>query len=119
MKTYASEHCVELAQGYIYMSPAALAHAMREKKQNDGVAVKPESVVSFLRTRRKMDLYYDRYDNLYLYVDEATKGKFVLHPNYMLKNNRKRKRRVCFITASKLRSTENFRMDKRRYEKIQ
>ena len=66
-----------------------------------------------------MALYYDKYDNLFIYIDEEKKAKYVIHPNYKIQINRKNKTTIFLLTASRLKSLENFYNDKKRYEKIQ
>lgn len=59
-----------------------------------------------------MDLFYD--GKAFVYTDY--KAKFVIHPNYEIKLPDGRKRKVNFITATKVTDVREFRLPK--YKKV-
>ena len=115
---FSVENGVKVAPGGLYTNAKALAHMTRAIKQKNGIAASNQAISYFPIRRKTMDLYFDKYANLFVYVDESSKTKYVVHPNYKL---RIRKKNVCkqfFLTTSRLKSTENFTNDKRRYVQI-
>ena len=49
-------------------------------------------------TRHKMDMVYD--GDAFIFTDG--KAKYVIHPNYAIRIDRKREKRVVFITATQI-----------------
>lgn len=118
MKDFASRNGVAIAKGNLYMSSDSVQHAVRTAKKKAGKDVSEAELVAFPKTRRSMDLYYETTKGAFIYVDEANKAKYVIEPNYEIGAGTKGKKRVNFITASRLKSTENFHNDTQRYIKI-
>ena len=100
MSIFAKENNIELASDEIYMSSKQIAHSMRDSKASKGLVVSD------------MDLFYD--GECFIYTDY--KSKFVLHPNYEMKIDRNKVRKVNFITTSSVSDSEEFKMQK--YQKI-
>lgn len=115
---YSLENGLRIAEGGLYSSAHTLSHMTRLIKRRNGIAVPENHICDFPNNRKKMDLYYDRSAGLFIYVDEKHKSKYVIHPFYRVQIKRKITHRIMFITASKLKSTENFHFDRTRYEKI-
>ena len=59
-----------------------------------------------------MDLFFD--GEVFIYTDYKT--KYIVHPNYELKINRARTKKVNFVTAGKVGSPTDFNSEK--YTKI-
>ena len=118
MRNYANANNIDMANGGLYMSYSSLAHSMRTTKKNRGNTVTEQELIDFPKNRKGMDLYYDKGAKLFFYVDEANKAKYVVHPSYELQLNNKKKKAVNFITASRIKSTDNFHKDRVRYDKI-
>ena len=98
MKQYAKENNIELGSSEIYMSAHLLSHAERDHKVCIGKAVSKENIIDFPSNRHNMKMSYD--GEAFIFTDEN--AKYVLHPNYEIKINRKRERKVVFITATKI-----------------
>ena len=96
MKKYADENDIELGSSDIYMSSHSLAHAEREHKISIGKAVSKEDIIAFPMTRHNMDMSFD--GDAFIFTDG--KAKYVVHPNYAIKIDRKREKKVVFITAT-------------------
>lgn len=118
MRDYAKRESVEIAGGGLYMSSNSMAHAMRDSKKRDGVAITEDELAAFPAKRKNMDLYYDKKANLFIYLDEPNMAKYVIHPAYTLQIDRKNQKRVNFITASRMSSIENFKRDRNRYDRV-
>lgn len=104
MKNFARDNNIEIAGDSLYMGPKSLAHSQRKSKTKVGLAVQPQDIVSFIRDRRKMDLFWD--GECFIYTDYV--NKFIIHPNYELKINRRKSRKVSYITAGKVTNPEQF-----------
>ena len=88
MADHANVNGVVLAGKLIYMSPKSLSHARRNSKIEKGLVVPIDTIASFPKARRNMDLYFDGL--AYIYTDYFT--KYIIHPNYTIKS---RKRDQC------------------------
>lgn len=116
IKEYAANHGLKLASEDIVMTPAQIAHTMRDKKVASGKAIPAKHLVEFPLRRSKMEIYYDAEKKNFLYYDRKRNEKYIIHPNYTLKVARKKELSVTnYITASKTDPTE-FMMQK--YTKI-
>lgn len=98
MKKYAEENNIELGSFDVYMSSHSLSHSEREHKVSIGKAVPKEDIIAFPMTRHKMDMVYD--GDAFIFTDG--KAKYVIHPNYAIRIDRKREKRVVFITATQI-----------------
>lgn len=98
MKKYAEENNIELGSSDVYMSSHSLSHAQRDHKVNIGKAVPKEDVIAFPMTRHNMEMNFD--GEAFIFTDG--KAKYVIHPNYAIKIDRKRGKRVVFVTATKI-----------------
>ncbi len=110
MERFAERNGITLAKGGLYMTPSALAHATRDSKKAKGITVSAKSLQLFPSNRRNMKLFYDMESKTFIYTDG--KAKYVIHPNYSMKINRKYKEKVNFITASRLSDVNEFNMQK-------
>lgn len=111
MRVFAKQNSITIAPS-LYMSAHAIAHAKRASKVNRGDAVHDRDLIDFPIERKRMDLYYDGENFVYTnYVN-----KFIVHPNYNLKIDRRKEKVVNFITASKVTDANEFRT--RKYTKI-
>ena len=108
MRDYAKNNGVDIAEGDLYMTVKSITHAIREAKKRDKKAISRNQLLRFPSQRNKMDLYYD--GKAFVYTDY--KAKFVIHPNYELKLPNGRKRKVNFITATKVVDTKEFCLPK-------
>ncbi|MCM1519148.1 MAG: hypothetical protein NC117_10960, partial [Pseudoflavonifractor sp.] len=109
---HASKMGIELGSRSIYMSPKSLHHATRDSKVQKGLALRVDDIASFPKLRRRMDLYFDGAS--YVYTDY--RKKFIIHPNYSIKTNQGKKRKVAFITAGIVTNPKEFNLSK--YEKV-
>ena len=98
MRQYALENNIELGSSDVYMSSRSLSHSEREHKVNIGKAVEKEEIIAFPMTRHDMDMSYD--GEAFIFTNG--KAKFVIHPNYEIKIDRKKTKKVVFITATQL-----------------
>ncbi len=98
MRQYADENNIELGSSDVYMSSRSLSHSEREHKVNIGKAVEKEEIIAFPMTRHKMEMSYD--GEAFIFTNGN--AKFVIHPNYEIKIDRKKTKRVVFITATQL-----------------
>lgn len=64
-----------------------------------------------------MELFYSLVDGAFIYLDRKRCASYIIKPHYEIKIRRKKTNEVTFITASRLKSTQNFGY-KNRYEKI-
>ena len=76
----------------------SLSHSEREHKVNIGKAVEKEEIIAFPMTRHKMEMSYDGES----FIFTNGNAKFVIHPNYEIKIERKKAKRVVFITATRM-----------------
>ena len=98
----------------MYFTGGGITHALRDTKQNKGVAVDNEDFVSFPFSKSKMSIYYDTETKRYTYTDG--KNKFIVEPNAKVKLKNEKEAVVSLITATKMRRTDEFCMDK--YKKV-
>ena len=98
MRQYAEDNNIELGSTDVYMSSRSLSHSEREHKVNIGKAVKKEEIIAFPMTRHDMDMSYD--GEAFIFTNG--KAKFVIHPNYEIKIEREKAKRVVFITATRM-----------------
>ena len=98
MRQFAVENNIELGSSDVYMSSRSLSHSEREHKVNIGKAVEKEEIIAFPMTRHDMDMSYD--GEAFIFTNG--KAKFVIHPNYEIKIDRKKTKKVVFITATQL-----------------
>ena len=98
MKKYAYENDIELGSSDIYMSSHSLSHSEREHKIVIGKAVPKEDLIAFPVTRHTMEMSFD--GEAFIFTDG--RAKFVIHPNYAIKIDGKREKKVVFITATQL-----------------
>ena len=98
MRQYAEDNNIELGSSDVYMSSRSLSHSEREHKVNIGKAVEKEEIIAFPMTRHDMDMSYD--GEAFIFTNG--KAKFVIHPNYEIKIDRKKTKKVVFITATQL-----------------
>lgn len=94
------------------MGPRSVAHALRDNKRAKELSVSDNVLVDFVKTRRKMDLYWD--GEGFVYTDYQS--KFIIHPNYSIKVYGHRERKVNFITAGKVTNADDFNLPK--YKKV-
>lgn len=90
MKKYAEEHKIELGSLDVYMSSHSLSHAEREHKVIVGKAVSKDDIIAFPITRHKMEMSFD--GEAFIFTDG--RAKYVIHPNYEIKLERKRTKKV-------------------------
>lgn len=112
MMEYASKNGIRLGSVDVYMSNKSIAHAMRDTKRRKGLAISESALISFPKSRRKMELFYD--GDSFIYTDRKT--KYVIHPNYELKMKNGKVRKVAFITAGIVSDPVEF--NQKRYKKI-
>lgn len=111
MREFAAANSIELAEGDMYMSVKGITHARRGTKIRSGKAVSEKAIARFPKNRNTMDLYYD--GKVFVYTNY--KNKFIVHPNYELKMEGGKVRKVNFVTASKA-GRDEFNLPK--YRKI-
>lgn len=114
MSDYANANNITLATPNLYISDERIAHAIRETKQRDGVAVSDEDMANFPSSRYRMKLYYDSKHKNFVYQDG--RNKFIVEPNYEIKDKSGRTRHVLMLTASLITDINEFNM--RKYIKI-
>ncbi|MBR6466424.1 MAG: hypothetical protein IKS82_08315 [Bacteroidales bacterium] len=119
IRKFALSRKIHISGSKLFTNPRALSHMLRRIKKINGISVTERELCAFPISHTSMALYYDKYDNLFIYIDEEKKAKYVIHPNYKIQINRKNKTTIFLLTASRLKSLENFYNDKKRYEKIQ
>jgi hypothetical protein len=112
MKEYAKTHGITLGSEQIYMSSHSIAHTMRDTKVKTGMAISASDLMSFPKSRRKMELFYD--GSGFVYTNRKT--KYIIHPNYKIKTNSGKVKRVMFVTAGVVRNPNEFNLPK--YKKI-
>ena len=112
MKEYAARNGITLGGGQIYMSYNSIAHSMRDAKKAKGLAVSERDLMSFPKSRRKMELYYD--GRGFVYTNRKT--KYIIHPNYKIKTRNGKTKKVMFLTAGVVTDPKEFELPK--YKKI-
>ncbi len=105
MSRYAAANGITLGSDKLYMSATQIAHALRDTKTIKGLAVSDRELASFPKARLKMDLYCD--GECFIYTDYRT--KYIIHPNYEMKINRMKTRKVNFVTAGKVTDKDEFK----------
>ena len=60
-----------------------------------------------------MDLFYD--GDSFIYTDY--KNKYIIHPSYEVKKNRKKPRRVAYVSAGKVTNPDEF-IELKKYIKV-
>ena len=113
MIQYAQNNGIVLGCDSLYMSAKQLQHSMRPSKSQKDLVVDESELINFPQSRFSMDLYYD--GECFIYTDGLS--KFIIHPNYKMKVNRKEVKLVNFITAT--RRTDKKEFNGKRYIKIQ
>ena len=114
MKEFAEREGITLASESIFIRPHDIAHALRDDKKVKGISVSAKDLADLPTKRRKMELYFDKKERNFVYTNKSS--KFIIHPNYKIKNKRKKMSVVNFITASKVTDAKEFNMTK--YKKI-
>lgn len=99
-----------LENNSMYFTGNALSHSMRDVKQNNGIAVTAEDFKSFPKNKSSMKVYYDKSTGNYTYTDGT--NKFILKPNVKVKLKNGRKSVVTLVTATRMRSADEFNMGK-------
>lgn len=112
MRDFATTHAIELASQHFYMGPKSLTHARRDTKVRDGAVVSIDAIAEFPQKRRNMDLYWD--GSSFIYTDY--KNKFILNPNYKVKQKGGKVKRVNFVTATRVTDSKEFKLPK--YKKV-
>lgn len=112
MNDYARRNGIMLGSKQIYMSSRSISHTMRDSKQAKGLAVSANDMLSFPKSRRKMELFYD--GNGFVYTNRRT--KYIIHPNYEIKTKNGKTRKVMFVTAGIVTNPDEFSLPK--YKKI-
>ena len=113
MLDYAHANNIEISDAGLYLTSSAIAHAIRDTKQEKGITVPEKDLVSFPQNYKRMDLYYDTKKETFVYTNNTV--KFIVHPNYRIKIKRNKTKVVNFITASK---TEGKEFKQKNYRKI-
>ena len=90
MRDFANANGIAIANGDLYMSVKGITHARRPSKIRDGLAVSESDMAEFPKKRSQMDLFHD--GTSFIYTDY--KNKFIIHPNYELKIDGKKKKKV-------------------------
>lgn len=112
MRNFAKENNIELSSQHFYMGAKSLTHTRRATKQRDEVDVSIEAIAEFPRKRPRMDLYWD--GDAFIYTDSI--NKFILKPNYIIKQRGGKIKRVNFITAMRVLNLGEFNLPK--YKKV-
>lgn len=108
MSNFASENGIELSSKSVYMSTKSITHAIRKTKGEKGLTVKGKDLIDFPSKRRSMDLFYD--GKSFVYTDYKT--KYIIHPNYKMKIDRKKISKVNFVTAGRVADPNEFKLKK-------
>lgn len=112
MKKFSKENGIDIADGDLYMTVKSLSHATRATKERDKKTVSKKDIANFPQKRNSMDLFYD--GKAFIYTDY--RNKYIVHPNYEMKFEGGKKKKVNFITATKVTDRNEFRLPK--YTKI-
>lgn len=110
IRRHAKQNGNALANSSMYFTGKGLSHAERASKVRDGLAVSKKDFSRFPIDKSKMKIYYDTSTKNYTYTDG--KNKFVLKTNEVIKIRRGKKTTAVLVTASKLRSADEFNMKK-------
>ena len=94
----------------MYFTGKSLVHARRVSKTNADIAVSPADFETFPSTKSSMRIYYDTETKRYTYTDG--KNKFILEPNVPIKMCDGKILVVSLVTATKMRATDEFNMQK-------
>lgn len=94
----------------MFFTGKSLVHARRISKTNADIAVSPVDFETFPYTKSSMRIYYDTETKRYTYTDG--KNKFILEPNVPIKMCDGKILVVSLITATKMRATDEFNMQK-------
>ena len=94
----------------MYFTGKSLVHSRRISKTNADIAVSPVDFETFPRTKSSMHIYYDTETKRYTYTDG--KNKFILEPNVPIKMCDGKVLVVSLVTATKMRATDEFFMQK-------
>ena len=113
MQEFAERNGITLASKSIYIGPHSIAHTLRDKKVQSGNSVPIGELIKFPKSRRSMDLYFDR--DAFVYTDY--KYKYIIHPSYTIKLSSGRVKKVNFITATKVKDRSEFLQ--KRYQKVE
>ena len=119
MTEYASANDITLGSKSLYFTSKSIAHPNRSSKERKKLTIPAKSYEDFPQKRKKMDLYWD--GDAFVYTDY--REKFIIKPNYEVKfkttrNGKKhvKKKKVCLVTAGKVRSRNDFNAS--RYRKV-
>ena len=115
LKSFAREHSIDLGGNDIVMTTDQIGHTLRDTKARDGKTIPSDHLAEFPIRRSGMELYHDKTNNNFIYFDRTRKEKFVVHPNYSMKVNREKVKKVNYLTAS-MTNPREFGMQK--YTKI-
>lgn len=115
IKEFAKNNGITLASDDIYMSAAQIGHTLRDSKVERDIAISASHLEEFPLRRSSMELYHDKSNGNFVYLDRERREKFVIHPNYSMKISKKKTTKVNYITASKT-DVREFKMTK--YAKI-
>lgn len=105
---YAHNEGIELASGHLYISPKSIAHTFRPLKIEKGIAIDDMAIINFVKDKRHMDLFWD--GDAFIYTDYI--NKFIVKPNHEIKINRKKTRKVSYVTAERVEHPEEFTLPK-------
>lgn len=100
IKRHAAANDITIAGNVLCMSEDKLLHAVRTAKQNANKAVSEDDIANFPKNISRMDLYFDKAKNNYVYVQGF--NKFVVEPNYKVKMSNGKIRSVLIITIDKV-----------------
>jgi hypothetical protein len=114
MMRFAKANGVELERGSIYMRVNEISHALRDTKNEKGIAVSSRELISFPQRRTSMDLYFDKKTKNFTYVDGHSKYIVSALKNKKVKVSNKKV--SYFVTAQKLNRKEVF--DGERFMKV-
>lgn len=110
MKDFAEKEGITLASSSIYIRPHDIGHALRDDKKAKGINVSPEELRQFPNNKKRMALYYDKYDNKFIYTNGTT--KYIINPDYKIKIRREKIKVVIFLTATKINNMDEFLLEK-------
>ncbi|MCD8388127.1 MAG: hypothetical protein LUD17_14775 [Bacteroidales bacterium] len=105
MIDFCRKNNIELAGQDLMMSPFQIQHALRDSKAKDGKTVSHQDLIDFPIKYKKMELYFEKKDRGFIYVDRSNNTKFYVNPNKKIKKNGKH---VIIVTGSKFDSKTNF-----------
>lgn len=99
-----------LENNTMYFTGNSMVHSLRDVKQNNGIAVTDKDFKDFPKAKSSMKVYYDISTGNYTYTDG--KNKFILQPNVKVKLKNGKKSVVSLVTATKMRTGDEFNMGK-------